>query len=106
MEGSAQTMDELLGAYENELDIDTDVDGVAGAKMAQEVNLLKQASEQQMDMALQREQSLQHGEAIDNFMPTGNVIATMNSIDEQKAREISSIAKSDPEYAKKVQAVE
>lgn len=38
-------MDELLGAYENELDIDTDVDGVAGAKMAQEVNLLKQASE-------------------------------------------------------------
>ena len=39
-------------------------------------------------------------------MPTGNVIATMNSIDEQKAREINSIPKSDPEYAKKVQAVQ
>ena len=38
-------MDELLNAYEDELEIDTDVDGIAGAKMAQEVNLLKQASE-------------------------------------------------------------
>ena len=51
-------MDELLGAYENELDIDTDFDDMAASKMAQEVNLLKQASEQQMDVAMQREQSL------------------------------------------------
>ena len=101
------TMDELLGAYEDELDIDTtDLDGISGAKMAQEVNLLKQASEQQMDVAMQREQSLQHGEAIDNFMPTGNVIATIQSIDEQKQQEINSISKSDPDYAKKVKAVE
>lgn len=54
----SQTMDELLGAYENELDIDTDFDDMAASKMAQEVNLLKQASEQQMDVAMQREQSL------------------------------------------------
>ena len=41
-------MDELLGAYEDELDIDRpdDMDEDVGAKMAQEVNLLKQASEQ------------------------------------------------------------
>lgn len=52
-------MDDLLGAYENELDIDTgDFDDMAASKMAQEVNLLKQASEQQMDVAMQREQSL------------------------------------------------
>ena len=52
-------MDELLGAYENELEIDTDdFDDMAASKMAQEVNLLKQASEQQMDVAMQREQSL------------------------------------------------
>ena len=49
-------MDDLLGAYENELDIDTgDLDEMAASKMAQEVNLLKQASEQQMDVAMQRE---------------------------------------------------
>ena len=55
---------------------------------------------------MQREQSLQHGEAIDNFMPTGNVIAMMNSIDEQRAREINAIARSDPDYAKKIQAIQ
>ena len=56
---ATQTMDDLLGAYENELEIDTeDFDGMAASKMAQEVNLLKQASEQQMDVAMQREQSL------------------------------------------------
>ena len=90
-------MDDLLGAYEDELDIDRDdFDDDEGAKMAQEVNLLKQASEQQMDMAMQREQSLSHGEAIDQYMPTGNVIATMNSIDEQKTREMAQVPKSDP----------
>ena len=52
------TMDELLGAYEDELEIDTDFDDMAASKMAQEVNLLKQVSEQQMDVAMQREQSL------------------------------------------------
>ena len=35
-------------------------------------------------------------------MPTGNVIATMASIDEQKTNEINSIPRSDPEYAKKI----
>ena len=39
-------------------------------------------------------------------MPTGNVLAAMNAIDEQKTREINQIPKSDPEYAKKVQAIQ
>ena len=39
-------------------------------------------------------------------MPTGNVLAAMNAIDEQKTHEINQIPKSDPEYAKKVQAIQ
>jgi len=51
--GEATTMDDLLGGFEDELDIDReDFDDDEGARMAQEVNLLKQASEQQMDMAM------------------------------------------------------
>ena len=55
-----------------------------------------------MEVAIEREQSLSQGEAIDKFMPTGNVMRTMQSIDDQKSREIASIPKSDPEYAQKV----
>ena len=41
-EVAAQTMDELLGAYESELEIDTgDIDDASASKIAQEVNLLK-----------------------------------------------------------------
>ena len=54
----------------------------ADATIAAEVNLLKQQSEQIMEVAMEREQSLSMGEAIDNFMPTGNVMRTMQSIDE------------------------
>ena len=59
-----------------------------------------------MEVAIEREQSLSQGEAIDRFMPTGNVMRTMQSIDDQKSREIAAINKSDPEYAQKVQAIE
>jgi len=70
------------------------------------VNLLKQASEQLTEVAIEREQSLSQGEAIDKFMPTSNVMRTMQSIDEQKSREIDAISKSDPEYTAKVKSIE
>ena len=53
-----------------------------------------------------REQSLSTGEAIDQYMPMGSAIATMNSIDEEKTREIAAISKSDPQYEKKVKAIQ
>ena len=59
-----------------------------------------------MEVAIEREQSLSQGESIDRFMPTGNVMRTMQSIDDQKAREIESISKSDPQYAEKVRQIE
>ena len=64
--------------------------------MSQEVNLLKQVSEQQMDLALKKEQSLTHGESMDNFMPTEQAINAMQSIEEEKNRAIAAIPKNDP----------
>ena len=67
-EGKA-TMDELLAGFEDDLGIDApandDYDDDAAQKITAEINLLKQASESQMEVALQKEQSLQHGESID-----------------------------------------
>ena len=102
-------MDELLGNYEQELDIDTDSDQLAsrnGCVIAQEVNLLKQASEQNMEVAMKKEQSLSHGEAIDQYMPTDSCIATMERIDEERLREINSIPAGDPERAQKIAQID
>ena len=94
------TLDDLLAHYEEDLGIDNsqylNFEPESGAQIAAEVNLLKQASEQIMEVAIEREQSLSQGEAIDKFMPTTNVMRTMQSIDEQKTREIGQIPKSDP----------
>mmetsp|Transcript_25578 Transcript_25578/g.34192 ORF Transcript_25578/g.34192 Transcript_25578/m.34192 type:complete len:105 (+) Transcript_25578:1506-1820(+) len=59
-----------------------------------------------MEVAIEREQSLSQGEAIDKFMPTGNVMRTMQSIDEQKSREIAAISKGDPSYEARVKEIE
>lgn len=64
--------------------------------MAQDVNLLKQVSEQQMDLALKKEQSLTHGESIDNYMPTDQAIAAIQAIEDKKNSAIAAIPKSDP----------
>ena len=63
-------MDDLLSGYEDQFDIKgvIDFDKTKGATIAAEVNMLKQASEQQLDIAMRKEQSLSHGESIDNFM--------------------------------------
>ena len=53
---------------------------------------MKQVSEQHIEMALKKEQSLSHGDAIDQYMPTENVLRTMQSIDDSSLREISSIS--------------
>ena len=59
-----------------------------------------------MDMAMQREKSLSQGEKIDQYMPTDSVLRTMQSIDDQKTREINSISSSDPDRSKKVKEIE
>ena len=69
-------MNDLLASYEEDLGIEeddaamTDYNNDAGATIAQEVNLLKQVSEQQLEVALKHEMSLQHGESIDQYMNT------------------------------------
>ena len=68
--------------------------------------MIKQYSESQMDVALHKEQSLQHGEAIDQYMPTENVLRTMQSIDDTKSAEIARLNKSDPNYAEQVKQIE
>ena len=54
---------------------------------------------------MQREQSLQHGEAIDKFMNETHAIRTLQSIDDQRDQQIKAISKSDPEYEKKVKVI-
>ena len=54
---------------------------------------------------MKKEQSLSHGDGIDQYMPTENVLATMQSIDDQKSREIASLNKNDADYAQKVQEI-
>ena len=68
-------MNDLLASYEEDLGIEEDnvtddYNNDAGATIAQEVNLLKQVSEQQLEVALKHEMSLQHGESIDQYMNT------------------------------------
>ena len=64
-------MNDLLAAYEDDLGITedqqapSDFNDQSGATIAHEVNLLKQVSEQQMEVALRQEMSLCHGESID-----------------------------------------
>ena len=41
---------------------------MTGASIAAEVNMLKQASQQQMDLAMRKEASLTHADSIDNYM--------------------------------------
>ena len=62
---------------------------------------MKQQSSQVLEIAMKKEQSLSMGEAIDNFMPTENVLQMMASIDQTKEREIAALQKSDPQYEKK-----
>lgn len=102
-------MDDLLAGYEDELGIDSaqadKMESETSATIAQEVNLLKQASESQMEVAMKKEQSLSHGDGIDQYMPTENVLATMQSIDDQRLLEIRQLQKNDPNYDKKVKEV-
>ena len=55
-------MDELLSGFEDDLGIDSaasnDFGDDSGAAIAQEVNMLKQASSMQLELALKKEQSL------------------------------------------------
>ena len=57
-------------------------------------------------MAMKREKSLSQGEKIDQYMPTDSVLRTMQSIDDQKTREINAISSSDPDRSKKVKEIE
>ena len=110
---SNMTMDELLSQYENDLGIDPVPDNSLlslneerTASIAAEVNLLKQSSEQILEVALKKEQSLSQGDSIDKYMPLFNVIQAQSTIDDQRAREIDAIPKSDPDYEKKVKEIQ
>ena len=103
------TMDDLLSGFEDELGIENageDFGEDSAAAISQEVNLLKQASSVQLELAMKKEQSLSTGDAIDQYMPTENVLAAMQKIDDEKKREISLISKNDPQYKEKVKAIE
>ena len=104
----AKTLDELLGAYEEDLSIPNaeDLDAAVSAKMAQEINLLKQASSQQFDIALKSELSLQHGESIDQAMDTESCMSIMSQIKQQKEREIEAVKESDPRHDTKIKEIE
>lgn len=54
---------------------------------------------------MKKEQSLSHGEAIDQYMPTENVLTAMQSIDDQKQREIDQLDRNDPNYDKLVKEI-
>ena len=99
------SIDEMLQAYQGEFADGALDDFDSHATIAQEVNLLKQQSSQQLDLALQSEQSLQHS-GIDNAMPTESCIAMIDRIIDKKNVEIATIQKSDPQYAKKVADIE
>lgn len=83
------SMDELLSSYEADLGIDNttssqflNFNDESSTAIAYEVNLFKQASEQNLEVALKKEQSLAQGEAIDMFMPTDNVLRAQSAIDD------------------------
>ena len=59
-----------------------------------------------MDLALKKEQSLTHGESIDNYMPTDQAIAAIQAIEDKKNSAIAAIPKSDPQYAEKKKQIE
>ena len=96
-------MDELLANFESDLGIEdrNDFSDEAANQIAKEINFLKQASESAMEVALKKEQSLQHGESIDQYMPTGNVVATMENIEYKKNEEIAALDKNADDFKRK-----
>ena len=58
-----------------------------------------------MDLALKSEKSLQHGEGIDNYMPTDDVLEYLERIDQSRQREIDALNSEDAEYSKKVKQI-
>lgn len=98
-----------MAGYEDELGLGNDLEDFDienGSAIAQEVNLLKQASESAMELAFNREKSLQHAESIDQYMDTSAVENAQKAINVQKEREIAALDKADPSYAKKVKEIE
>lgn len=59
-----------------------------------------------MELAFNREKSLQHAESIDQYMDTSAVENAQKAINVQKEREIAALDKADPSYAKKVKEIE
>ena len=99
------TMDELLSGYEKDMQVPTEEDAELSAKMAQEVNLLKQASSQQMDLAFKSELSLQHNGSIVEAMDRESCMRVIEQIKIQKEKEIAAIKESDPRHNTKVREI-
>ena len=71
-----------------------------------EVNLLKQSSVVQMDIAFKREASLSRAEAIDEYMDLSQCERADGKLDKHLKRELAALNKSDPDYKKKVAEIE
>ena len=81
-------MDELLAGYEQEYrlsNLEEDFNNTLGASIAAEVNMVKEASKMQMEMAMRKEASLTHGDSIDNYMDVGQCERAMLKIDKSKS---------------------
>ena len=63
-----------------------DFNNTLGASIAAEVNMVKEASKMQMELAIQKEASLTHGDSIDNYMDVGQCERAMHKIDRSKSR--------------------
>ena len=59
-----------------------------------------------MEVALKREASLAHGDAIDQYMEVDQCEILEKRIERSKRREIDALDKSDPHYQKKVDEIE
>ena len=54
---------------------------------------------------MKREQSLQHGESVDRYMPTEESVRNLNGIEMERKSQINALSRNDPDYAKKVEMI-
>lgn len=99
---------QLLDAYEKEFGITGDDemdDGEDEAAIVQEINLIKQKSEQAKTIADESELMLVYRESVDNYMDKGQTTKAIEDRDKRIEQEIAKLSKSDPNYDKKCEKI-
>ena len=102
------TENQLLDAYEKEFGITGDDemdDGEDEAAIVQEINLIKQKSEQAKTIADESELMLVYRESVDNYMDKGQTTKAIEDRDKRILQEIAKLSKSDPNYDKKCEKI-